>query len=167
MPNSESKLDQWLIQVGQWCSWIYGLAALFTVFEVIMRYIFQSPTLWVHESVTYLGAFCLVLGNNYCMSKKTHIKVDLLYAYASKTFQKVLDIFNTSICIILFVSLTYASYDLFYRSWFTPLGEFRLQTTGSPWDPPFPAFLKLILFLCMTLALLQSILRLFHLLKSK
>ena len=43
-----------------------------------------------------------------------------------------------------------------------PDGNFRMETSGSAWDPIFPALIKLSLFLALLLMTVQSICQLVH-----
>ena len=38
---------------------------------------------------------------------------------------------------------------------FTPAGDFRLETSGSAWNPPYPGILKVFLFVILVLLAIQ------------
>lgn len=153
----EEAIDDFSVAMGEKICWLYALVVIISIWEIFMRYVFNDPTEWVHETVTFIVGFCLLLGNNYCMSRDSHMRVDLLYSNAGPKLKYVLEIFNTTAQVILFALLVYVSFLITQKAWFTPLGELRLQRTGSPLNPPYPALLKLLLLLSCGLAFFKSV----------
>ena len=60
MPPSDpfSRLARFL---GDWGSPLFLLAVLFTTYEVVMRYVFNAPTVWVHEITIALSATAFII----------------------------------------------------------------------------------------------------------
>ena len=157
-----NKLDESVDKISRIFMWIYAVTAIITIYEIFMRYILNSPTVWVHETVTYLGGFCLVLANNFCIKNDLHMRVDILYNVVSPRTKNVLNIFHNLCGIFLFVSLVYGTYFMFDKSWFTPMGDLRLERTGSAWNPIYPAILKAFLLFSLAICCLQHLKKLIN-----
>jgi C4-dicarboxylate transporter DctM subunit len=54
------------------------LAALCITYEVIMRYVFHSPTIWVMEVTIYMVMAGTFLALAYAMKQKSHVNVDFI-----------------------------------------------------------------------------------------
>ena len=141
-------------------AWAIFLAFAITVIEVISRYVFDSPTFWAHESTTFLIAAIFLIGGPIALARDKHIRVRMFYDSASPTRRHRLDIFNSVVALIFFAGLSYAGWVMVGKSIFTPGGEFRLEGTGTAWNPPTPALLKILVMLCVGLMFVQTVLHL-------
>lgn len=66
--------------VGEYVSY-WGLLAVFVYYyEVVARYVFNSPTNWVHESMFLMFGMQYVLSGAYGYRDDSHVRVDILYA---------------------------------------------------------------------------------------
>jgi TRAP-type mannitol/chloroaromatic compound transport system permease small subunit len=60
------------------------LLAIFVIsFEVIMRYLFNRPTNWGHESMTLLFAILYIILGGFCHYYRAHVRVDVFFASRS------------------------------------------------------------------------------------
>ena len=68
---------------GKIVSFLILIIVGITVYEVILRYVFNSPTTWAFE-LNYLifGAYS-ILGGAYTFYLKGHVNVDILYGRLS------------------------------------------------------------------------------------
>lgn len=48
------------------------------------------------------------------------------------------------------------------NSWLTPWGDIHLETSGTAWNPPFPALLKGLIFLTVITMFIQFTLHLIN-----
>jgi len=167
--NSESKLDGTLTPLdrlvargGQALSLLFLLSCAISIYEVIARYLFNSPTEWAHETTIFICALCFVYGSCQCIARNKHIRIVIFYQMADNAGRRILDIFISISVSIVCGMLTYATSSMAYKAFFAPTGEFRMETSGSSWDPVIPAILKLILFLTFVLMTVQSLYQLVH-----
>jgi len=120
------------------------------VYEVVMRYLFHRPTIWVTETIVFGCAFVYVLGAAWAMLEKRHVKIDMLYEKLPKRGQRLLDFitffgFALYIGFMLWVGTEYAWESLQLR-----------ETTGSNWSPPvYPV--KIAFVIGVLLLMLQGI----------
>jgi TRAP-type mannitol/chloroaromatic compound transport system permease small subunit len=85
---------------GRWVSWIVYAGIIMLSSEVVLRYIFNSPTVWAHGYTQRLYGSYFVLIGAYTFIHKGHVRVDVLYEHLSKRMQALLDIIN---CVALLV----------------------------------------------------------------
>ena len=158
-----TRLDVAVDAVGRALSWAFLIAVGISIFEVIARYAFNRPTLWAHESTIAIVAICFAFGGAYTLARDKHIRISLVYGAVPPRVRHVLDIVNDLLTFIFALGLAYAAWDLFERSIFAPTGEWRLERTGSAWNPPLPPLVKGLLMLSLCLIAVQSLL---HLIRS-
>jgi len=85
---------------GRWVSWIVYVGIIMLSLEVILRYVFNSPTVWAHGYTQRLYGSYFVLIGAYTFIHKGHVRVDLLYERLSQKGKAILDILN---CVFLLV----------------------------------------------------------------
>jgi TRAP-type mannitol/chloroaromatic compound transport system permease small subunit len=61
--------------VGRPVAWLFVAAALFSAYEVVMRYAFDAPSNWVHVTSTALCAVAFGFGGAWCMARDEHIRI--------------------------------------------------------------------------------------------
>lgn len=153
-------LDRNISKSTKILAWVIFIAFVITVIEVIARYIFNSPTYWAHESTTFLIAATFLIGGPIALARDKHIRVRMFYDAVSAPKRRLLDIVNSIIAMIFFAGLSYASWIMVSKSWFTPTGVLHLEGTGTSWNPPTPALLKMLVLICVIVMFIQTLLHL-------
>nr|WP_321445931.1 TRAP transporter small permease [uncultured Cohaesibacter sp.] len=160
-------LDRAIIQVGRALSLLFFASCLIIMIEIVARYVFNSPTFWVHETTTLLCALLFAYGGIHCMANNKHIRIGLIYDTVSAKMRRYLDILISFLLMIYALILAYAAGLVAYESLYTPWGAFRMETSGSAWDPPFPAIIKSFLFLVLAVMVIQTALHLVYHIRRK
>jgi TRAP-type mannitol/chloroaromatic compound transport system permease small subunit len=134
-------------RVGRVVSFLILLIIGITIWEVVWRYGFNRPTIWVHETSEHLFALSFLLGGAYTLSKGGHVRVDVLYSHLSPRNQAILDLI-CSIFFFLFTGLLlWQGTDMAWES------ISILEKSQSPWGPyifhiilavPIAAFLMVL-----------------------
>ncbi|WP_110928450.1 TRAP transporter small permease [Bacillus massiliglaciei] len=75
-----------------------GLALIF--YEVIMRYIFNSPSTWITEVSTVMVTWGILFGLSVALRDKHHISVDILYSVLPQFLQRKVDYFANLVGIV-------------------------------------------------------------------
>lgn len=127
-------IDKINARVGEVVSWIVLVSVLTIVFEVVMRYFFNSPTRWCTELNMYLLCGYILLGGGYTLSVGGHVKVDVFYANRSAKTRAIIDVV-TSVLFFAFVSV------LVWQSVEMTMGsiEMRRRSSESMQWPLWPA----------------------------
>jgi TRAP-type C4-dicarboxylate transport system permease small subunit len=141
-------------------SWLIFVAFAVSVYEVIARYVFDSPTLWAHETTTFLIAVIFLVGGPIALSHDKHIRVRMFYDKVGPAGRRMLDIVNSIIALTFFGGLTYAAWTMAWKGTHNPTGAFQLERTGTGWNPPTPAFIKIVILACVLVMAVQTILHL-------
>jgi TRAP-type mannitol/chloroaromatic compound transport system permease small subunit len=140
-------LNEW---VGKAFSYLILVLVLIVGYEIVMRYVFNSPTVWVNEmSAMIFGAF-IIVGGAFTARYNGHVGMDIVYGMLSVRWRAVLDVFTF---FILFVPLLGV---LVWKgsaaAWHSLL---TLEHDSSQWGPPlYP--LRIMLPLGAFLFLLQA-----------
>ncbi len=121
------------------------------VYEVVLRYVFERPTLWANELTLWMAGFVFILSGLYAMQQRSHIRIFLLYDVMPRFLQKTCDVISTGLIV------TFAFF-LFWGGYGEAAAKFaRWETFGTAFDPPIPATLKPLILLVVTLVALQAI----------
>lgn len=159
-PEGTNPLERGIIWLGHKLSLLFALIVLISTYEIVRRYVFDSPTLWVHETVTFMGASLFVFGGLYAFAIDRHVRVVLVYDAVSDRARCVLRIVHHLLGLGFCTMMVYASWFMAKGAVLAPWGAIRLETSGSAWNPPFPAFLKVLILVAMVVLTLQYLLRL-------
>lgn len=158
--EAQDPLSRLLLPLARPLSVAFLLITAFTFFEVVMRYVFNMPTRWVHETTIALSAICFAFGGAYCLATDKHIRMIVVYDAVSPRVRRWLDVGISLIGCLACMLMAWAASGLAYKAFWTPTGNFRLETTGSAWNPPTPAIVKAVLFITLCLMTVQFALQL-------
>ena len=86
-------------------------------YEVIMRYIFNQPTIWVHESCFLLFGMQYLLAGAYTLLTGGHVRVDVLYIKLPPRGRVGMDIFTSVFFFIFAIALFGTSWGFFMSSY--------------------------------------------------
>lgn len=102
---------------GRWVSWIVYVGIIMLSLEVVLRYVFNSPTVWAHGYTQRLYGSYFVLIGAYTFIHKGHVRVDLLYERLSQKGKAVLDILNCAFLLVWSGVLIPVSWMFFLKSY--------------------------------------------------
>ena len=120
-------------------------------YEVIMRYLFNSPTIWVNEVSRFLQIWATYLALTYSFHKKDFIRITVIYDRLNETGKKILD-FISFIFIIIF------SCFVVYYGWLIAYDSLKVGRTSST-ILDVPSFLtELAIPLCFAFLVMRVIL---------
>jgi TRAP-type mannitol/chloroaromatic compound transport system permease small subunit len=109
-------LSAWFGKAFAWCIVVLTFS---TCYEVFVRYVLNSPTVWAFDmSVQMYGALFMMCGA-YALSQGAHVRGDVLYRLMSTKTQAKIDL----VLYILFlmpgaIALVYYGYGFASDSWF-------------------------------------------------
>ena len=131
------------------------LAMLILIQEVVLRYFFNAPTNWAHETTIFLCGVAFIYGGLYCTARDSHIRVVLVYDALPPRWRKVFDVAISLVCAAASAMFTYAAWLMVQRAAFAPSGAFRLERSGSAWDPVYPGLMKVFLLAVLAVMAVQ------------
>ncbi len=94
-------IDRVSLTAGEFVSYWAVIAVFVYYYEVIARYVFNSPTNWAHEAMYLMFGMQYLIAGAYAMLTETHVRVDIFYAPLSPRRKAVVDLL-TSIFFFIF-----------------------------------------------------------------
>lgn len=137
-------------QVGFYSSFLIIPLIGVVVYEVVMRYIFNAPTVWAFEATTFIYGVHYMLGFAYTLKHDGHVAIDV---FESRLASKSRTILRIIVSLILFVptvgmlsvwSVIYAVTS--WQNW---------EKASTSWAPPLYPF-KTIMAIGFILLFLQG-----------
>jgi TRAP-type mannitol/chloroaromatic compound transport system permease small subunit len=120
-------INEW---IGEKSSYLILVMIASIIYETFVRYLFNSPTVWVHETSSYIFGVSLMLGGGYTFLRRGHVNVDIVHNRFSPRGKAILDIMS-SILLFSFASvLIWKGADFAWNS----LRSF--ETSSTVWAPP-------------------------------
>ncbi|MBA7642702.1 hypothetical protein ES703_50407 [subsurface metagenome] len=147
------RVIEWISEwTGRVICWACLALVLVLSFEVIMRYVFDAPTIWSYEIATMLGCTIIILGLAYTHRHHGHVRVDVFWRLLSPRGQAIADVicalllFFPLVIAIIYISIWWVGFSI-------SIGEIMTKTYWYP--PAWP--LRIIFFLGFLLFLLQGV----------
>ena len=151
--------------LGKFASIMILLSCVVSASNAILRYGLDMSNNWPLELQWYLFAAAVMLGASYTLKRNEHVRVDLIYSYASERTRIWIDLFGLALFLmpacLLFSWLSWST--LFYPSWLVM--EHSLNSGGLPRYP-----IKFIVpfgFFMLSLQGLSEIIKRIGMLKGK
>lgn len=155
VPPESGALGRFIDRLGPLFAWTFVASVAILMSEIVLRYVFHRPTLWAHETTIFICAMNFVFGGLYCAAKDRHIRVVLIYDFVPPRVRRVLDVVISLTCAASAGFFAYAAWLMVERAVMRPDGSFRLETTGSAWNPPTPALIKAFLLFILVVLCVQ------------
>ena len=92
--------------VGEYVSFWSIIAVFVYYYEVLARYLFNSPTNWAHESMFLMFGMQYVMAAGFTHREHAHVHVDVVYQYFPLRMKAAINVFTSIFffifCIVLF-----------------------------------------------------------------
>lgn len=138
--------------VGMTARWLTVVMMLILLYEVGARYVFNAPTIWVHEASGILWGCYITLGGCYVLRHEAHVKLDLIYGKFSRRKQATIDVITY---LFFFV---YCIVILWYAVPWAWASLMKLEHALGHWRPPIWP-LKMVVPIAVSLLMLQGMAR--------
>ena len=127
------------------------IVVLITFYEVVMRYLFQSPTLWVNELTLWLGSVIFLVAGAYTMQRRAHIRITAVYDIVPRSVRLVFDIVAVVVVVAYAAMMIWAGFDVAFDT------LMRWERFGTFWNPPIPATVKPLVLVVTFLVAVQAV----------
>jgi TRAP-type C4-dicarboxylate transport system permease small subunit len=148
-------LGRWINRGGLLFAGGIVLSMVILLNEVVLRYAFNAPTIWAHETTIFLCGMAFLYGGLYCTARDRHIRVVLIYDNLPPSLRRIFDVAISLICMAASAFFAWASWLMVQKAAFRPDGSFRLERSGSAWDPVYPGLIKVFLLVVMAVMAVQ------------
>lgn len=143
------RIDKISLVSGKILAWWTLLAVLIITYEVTMRYVFDRPTNWAHESMTLIFGMQYILSGAYAHYSKSHVRVDVVYQAFSARNKARMDVLTSLLFFFYIGIMTYTGWFFYWES------QKMWELSFTDWAPPlYPV--KFTVFLGSLLLLLQG-----------
>lgn len=150
----ESLMDHISIAISRVAMFMIAFIVVIMFYEVVMRYVFEKPTLWVNEMSLWTAGAIYLLAGLYVMQQRGHIRIFILYDMVSRNWQRAFDTISTLLIVLFAAAVIWGGYN---EAWAKLM---RWETFGTAWDPPIPATMKPLVLVTVTLIAIQSVMNL-------
>lgn len=144
-------IDRFSLAMSRVMMLLPGIIVLIIIWEVVLRYVFEKPTIWVNETSLWLGGVIYLTAGIYAMQQRAHIRIFLLYDVVPRWLQKTFDVLSVSFLTLWCAAVIYG----FSNEAIT--GFLNWEKFDSAWAPPIPAISQPLVILSMILITLQAI----------
>lgn len=131
--------------------WAPAFVVAIIFYEVVMRYVFLKPTLWVNEMSLWVAGGIYMTAGLYAMQQRSHIRIFIIYDMVPRPVQKLFDILSL-LCLWIFVAaVIWGGFGEAYAKFM------RWEKFGTAWDPPIPATIKPLVLITLIFVALQAL----------
>jgi TRAP-type mannitol/chloroaromatic compound transport system permease small subunit len=144
-------IDAFNRKQGQYSALLILPLTIVVIYEVVMRYAFDAPTIWGFELTTFLYGVHFMLGLAYTDVTDGHVRVDIFTARAKPRTQAMIVIFsNLVIFLPVFTCMTIWAWKYAITS------TLQHELNSTSWAPAvWP--IKLIMAVAFSFLLIQGI----------
>jgi TRAP-type C4-dicarboxylate transport system permease small subunit len=147
----------WLNRLlGERLCYLYLAAVVITAYEVVMRYLFDAPTIWAFELTILLCAICYLLSGGFVTAQRKHIAITSVYDLMPARIRWLLDLLALLTGILSMGLLVWAA----WRP--AVLAVTIVERTGSAWNSPSPAIIKPLIAIGAGLIVLQLLVQVYR-----
>jgi len=97
-------VDRVVLRLSHLSMLLIILAVAITFYEVVMRYLFSSPTIWVYGKTVWLGAIIYLVSGAYAMQRRSHIRITAFYNVVPAWLRVIFD-YLALFVIVVFATL--------------------------------------------------------------
>jgi TRAP-type mannitol/chloroaromatic compound transport system permease small subunit len=99
---------EWVnVRIGEFVAYWALISVFVYYYEVIARYVFNSPTNWVHESMFLMYGMQYMLCGAYAYREDQHVRVDVIYTKFSPRGKAIADVITSVFFFIFILTMTW------------------------------------------------------------
>lgn len=145
------KIETFSRKEGEITSFLIYPLLLVVVYEVFMRYAFNSPTTWGFEATTFMYGLHYMFGLTYTDVNNGHVKVDIFTSLLPRKVQAVVSL-ATNLVLFLPVMICLSIWSVKYAATST----MGLEANSTSWGPHIWP-LKILMACCFVFLLMQGV----------
>ncbi len=85
---------------GKLAAWMFFAVGIFVTFEVVMRYVFTAPTIWVDDVSRYFQIWATYIAGAFVLKHRQMVVIEIFFKDHTTTWRKITETF--AIVMILF-----------------------------------------------------------------
>ncbi len=119
---------------NEWTGRVFSFLIIFMtaaiMWEVVVRYGFNSPTIWVHETSGFLFGAYILLGGGYTLLYQDHVNMDIVYKKWPLRTKAIADLITSFLFFSFSVVLVWKGAEMAWESLKV------LEVSSTPFAPP-------------------------------
>ncbi len=115
---------------GKLAAWMFFAVGLFVTFEVVMRYVFTMPTIWVDEVSRIFQIWATYLAGAYVLKHRELIVIEVAFKDSETLWRKLVESFAIVVIALFCVVACWYGFDLWLKA------TLKGHTTDSFLAPP-------------------------------
>lgn len=116
-----TRFTDWIDRINGFAGEFVAFWAVIAVFvyyyEVIARYVFNSPTNWAHESMFLMFGMQYLLAGGFALREDAHVRVDVVYLLFSDRLKVLVDVITSVFFFIFAGALLWTGWTFFSDSY--------------------------------------------------
>jgi TRAP-type mannitol/chloroaromatic compound transport system permease small subunit len=142
---------------GRAVSWLTLAMVLVTFVVVVLRYAFDTGSIALQESITWLHAMVFMIGAAWAMREGAHVRVDIFYTRFSDRGRAWVDLFGSLFLLLPVMGfIAWISWEYISESWGV------LEGSREAGGLPGVFLLKSLILVMATLLILQGLVDVVH-----
>lgn len=134
---------------GRAIKWLVPGLVLVVSLDVVMRYVFNAPTLWGVETAMMMCGSLFALAACYALRHRTNVRIDLIYGRLRPRWKALIDVAGDLLLFFpLIILFAVVSTESAFSAWQS--GE---KSIVASWEPPLAPFRTVIAVAFILLAL--------------
>lgn len=118
LTSTIDRLKTFIDFCGRSVSWLSLLMVLVTFLVVVLRYVFDSGSIALQESITYLHSMVFLVGASWTLQQDAHVRVDIFYTHFSKEARAWVNFIGSAFLLLpVMVFISWISWDYVSSSW--------------------------------------------------
>lgn len=133
------KAIEYFLRYADWVNAKFGWFVAFLmcpmmfimIWEIVMRYFFNRPSIWAYETSLFIYGGYIVLGGAYTLLTRGHVNVDIVWGRFSARGKAIIDICTVGFVFLYLGVLFWTSLEATIKAW-----QIK-ETTMTYWAPPY------------------------------
>ena len=102
---------EWVnVKAGEFVAYWALISVFVYYYEVIARFVFNSPTNWVHESMFLMYGMQYMIAGAYAYREDQHVRVDVVYTHLSARGKAIADIVSSVFFFIFTITMLWTGW---------------------------------------------------------
>ena len=109
-------IDQINIWAGKIVSFFLIVVIVILAVEVVLRYVFSSPSIWIEETSQILFTGYIIMGAGYTYYVDGHVNMNIFYGRLSARGKRIIDLCMAPFFFFVMGILTWQSWTMFWAA---------------------------------------------------
>ncbi|MFM7345820.1 MAG: TRAP transporter small permease subunit [Tagaea sp.] len=109
MPAAVRWIDRAVEEIGRWSAWAVFALVCVMAGNVLLRYVFNTGSVWAQELEWHLMAPICLFGMSYALAHGEHVRVDVLFAAYSPKKKLLVEIVSALLGLAVCVAVVWLS----------------------------------------------------------